>query len=489
MEQKEYVLVIDDVLINRRLLRAVFEKDYEVIEAAGGAEGLAVMREHAGRPGIVILDLVMPGMDGFGVLEAKNADKAIRDIPVIISTAEEGRETYLKALSMGAEDLIVKPFDSRIIRRRVENILLRCRAERELEEERAYYDKLTGIPNRRGFYKNTSALLAAHPEEAYVMIRWDIGRFKVINDLYGISTGDEVLRHAASFLQENYQDCGTIGRFDADVFYICTKDDPEIGEKVSAEIGSMLAAYPLEFQMIPCIGIYRILDRKLSINIMCDRANLAARTIKGNYVRRFAYFDEKLRDTLIRDQEIVNDMAAALAGHQFEVYLQPKFSLFTNRVIGAEALVRWQHPVRGLVMPGVFIPVFERNGFILKLDAYVWEDACRILRSHMDRGLPVKPISVNVSRLSIYSGDTIGILCGLIRRYHLQPELLELEITESAYTENPEQLLTVVNRLQKLGFRILMDDFGSGYSSLNMLKDLSFDVLKVDMQFLSSFDV
>ena len=233
-------------------------------------------------------------------------------------------------------------------------------------------------------------------------------------------------------------------------------------------------------------GIYRVEDRDVPVEQMCDRALLAARSIKGQYKKFFAYYDNVLRSKLLREQQIVDSMERALADEQFEIYLQPKYKIEDGGMVGAEALVRWNHPEWGLQSPAVFVPLFERNGFITRLDQYVWDKACAVLRDWDERGLPSLPISVNVSRADIYNVDLIDILKELMQKYRLQPSSLHLEITESAYTENPQQIIDTVSRLREMGFIIEMDDFGSGYSSLHMLHQMPVDVLKLDMKFIQS---
>lgn len=182
---------------------------------------------------------------------------------------------------------------------------------------------------------------------------------------------------------------------------------------------------------------------------------------------------------------ILNSMDAALENHEFKVYLQPKCNMHTGLVVGAEALVRWEHPQRGLISPGSFIPIFERNGFIKKLDVYIWEETAAWLRRWLDAGHPATPVSVNISRIDVYEMDVCQILLDLLGKYSLDPRLLELEITESAYAEQPELIIQTMERLMGHGFTVLMDDFGSGYSSLNILKDVPVDVLKLDRAFFN----
>ena len=233
-------------------------------------------------------------------------------------------------------------------------------------------------------------------------------------------------------------------------------------------------------------GIYSIDDRTIPIEQMCDRAFLAATSIKGQYGKHFAAYDDNLRRGLLRRQAITDVMEDALAEGQFEIYLQPKYSIRDEKLAGAEALVRWNHPEWGMQSPAEFIPLFEQNGFITKLDQFVWNRACACLREWDDKGYPPISISVNVSRADIYQADITDLLTKTVKRYGLSPERLHLEITESAYTENPEQLIQTVGDLRDLGFVVEMDDFGSGYSSLNMISKMPIDVLKLDMKFIQN---
>ncbi|MEG1683902.1 MAG: EAL domain-containing protein, partial [Oscillospiraceae bacterium] len=246
-----------------------------------------------------------------------------------------------------------------------------------------------------------------------------------------------------------------------------------------------LAQFNVNYDIVPSIGIYVIDDPALPIEEMYNRATLAAKTCKGNYVEFYAYYNEGMSAVLTNEQAITNEMNFALEHGQFEIYLQPQYNIHTNLPCGAEALVRWMHPTKGMIAPAGFIPVFERNGFITRLDYYVWEQACRCLQGWIAQGILPYPLSVNVSRVNIYNPHLVEMLLELVGRYGLEPRLLQLELTESAYTDNPAAMKKTMAQLQRHGFVILMDDFGSGYSSLALLKDILIDMLKIDMRFLS----
>ena len=233
-------------------------------------------------------------------------------------------------------------------------------------------------------------------------------------------------------------------------------------------------------------GVYTIIDRTISVEQMCDRALLAASSIKGQYGKYFAEYDDMLRNMMLKKQAVTDCMESALEQQQFQVYFQPKYRISDEKLAGAEALVRWKHPEWGLQSPAEFIPLFEQNGFITKLDQFVWDKACSSMKEWDLEGLPRISVSVNVSRADIYNADLSEILRETVEKYQLPASRLHLEITESAYTENPKQIIDTVSRLRDMGFIIEMDDFGSGYSSLNMLNEMPIDILKLDMKFIRS---
>lgn len=353
---------------------------------------------------------------------------------------------------------------------------------------RLEHDELTGLLNRDGFCENTEKMLNAFPGRPHMLVCFNISRFSVINDLLGTAAGNKILQECARRFKKAMQGIGICGRLESDHFVICCP-------KSYFSIDTMLSLARQGFneigvsdRVIINFGIYEIDDPTLPVAQMCERANLALAMAKGNHLVPYAYYDEKLRSSIIAEQEIASEMETALEERQFLVYLQPVHSLSDGEPIGAEALVRWKHPVRGMIPPQIFIPIFEKSGFIARLDHYVWEEACKILKTWRETGKRLLPISVNLSRRSIYDVNLADDLKLLLTHYEIDPEYLKLEVTETAYTDNPEQLYDTVKLLREEGFTIMMDDFGSGYSSLNMLKELPVDVLKIDMKFLEGFE-
>jgi len=352
----------------------------------------------------------------------------------------------------------------------------------------ATYDELTGIYNKQAFYAKTKEMLLDNPDKNFDLLRINIERFKVLNDLFGESTGDKLLRYIGKFLKEINLPLCVSGRLYADNFVVCYEAGKGDSRRMINTLQMVADSFAINNRTILSFGLYRIDDKTLPVSVMCDRANMALWKAKGNFKNPYCEYDEKMRQQVLKEQKIINAMEMAIQNKEFTLYLQPKYDIEKGTIIGAEALVRWISRENGFISPGDFIPVFENNGFVYEVDKFIWEESCRYLRKWLDEGREVHPISVNVSRIDLYDPKLVKHLVDLREKYQLPSQYLELEITESAYTEDPEQIITITRQLREAGFVILMDDFGTGYSSLNMLKDIQIDVLKLDMGFLKSSD-
>ena len=345
-------------------------------------------------------------------------------------------------------------------------------------------DRLTGLYNKEFFYRYAAQLDANHPDEPTDAIVLNINHFHIINDRYGKLYGDEVLKQVAGKALEIVERRGGIAsRSEADTFLIyCphVMDYDAFFETVSGNLNQDGSRARLR------MGAYANADKALDIERRFDRAKLAADRVKNSVTNVIGLYDSSMHEEELLSEQLIEDFPTAIREHQFQVYYQPKFDVRPSEPVlaSAEALVRWQHPKLGMVSPGVFIPLFENNGLIPTLDQYVWCEAAKQVRDWKERlGIPL-PVSVNVSRIDLYDPLLVDKLEEIVRQNGLSNEDLLLEITESAYTENSDQIISTVKTLQKLGFRIEMDDFGSGYSSLNMLSALPIDALKLDMSFV-----
>ena len=483
---KRQILVADDEMINRELLGEILKRDYEVLFAADGSETMAMIRQHQDTLSLVLLDILMPIMSGLEVLKAVKDDSALSRIPIIVTTAE--RETEVESLKLGAIDFIPKPYPA------VNVILARIQRVIELSEDKDIIqsterDELTGLYNKEFFYRYAEQFDQFHKDLEMDAILVDVNHFHMINERYGRAYGDEVLRRIGAHLREMVKDAGGIVcRLDADTFMVyCPhrEDYSEIMERASVSLaGDDSAGNRVRLRM----GVYSHADKSIDIERRFDRAKMAADTIKGSATNTIGTYDNQLHQKQLYAEQLIEDFSAAIAEKQFQVYYQPKFDIRPDTPVltSAEALVRWIHPKLGTISPGLFIPLFEDNGLIQQLDTYVWRETARQIRRWQDTLGYAIPVSVNVSRIDLYDPNLPATLQQVLDENGLQGKDLLLEITESAYTQDSDQIIHAVDELRSKGFQIEMDDFGTGYSSLNMISSLPIDALKLDMQFIRS---
>lgn len=319
-------------------------------------------------------------------------------------------------------------------------------------------------------------------DKKFAYIQFDVAGFKFINDKYGEEVGNELLAHFSDVLDLYCSEEQMFTRLSADVFMIVTpyQEISDIYSFIRGLEAALSGFKNIKYSFV--FGVCLVGDRNTPSRTLGDSAAIARISVKGNALENIGFFDQDIKSGLENKLNIEKKMKAALKNGEFVMYLQPKYSISNTRIIGAEALVRWIDPEKGIVPPDSFIPVFEKNGFVVKIDEYIWECACKQIRKWMDHGLPPIPISVNVSRVHLNNAEFISCLNKLIDKYDIPKELLELEITETTENINSNEMIV---RAKESGFRLLMDDFGSGYSSLNTLRNTPFDVLKIDRSFFS----
>ena len=347
----------------------------------------------------------------------------------------------------------------------------------------ATHDHLTGLWNREFFFETASQVLAEHPDRDFMLMVTDIYQFRMFNEILGKKLGDDLLVTIANTLQEHHTDLRVEGRTHGDRFAILIPKE-EFHKQELMDICHQVVEqknYALKIHLY--FGAYDIKDRSLGVEKMYDRAYMALDTIKGNPQKKIAVFEESMRDRLVKNMLTIDELEEALQEKQFMIYIQPQIDSKTGNWVGGEALVRWKSPRRGIVPPFEFIPLFEENGMIIKLDYYVWDMTCQQLRKWKDQGLTDCSLSINISAKDFYLTDLYTDIVGLVEKYEIDPACLKLEITETAIMVNVQEQMVLIKKLQDYGFLIEMDDFGSGYSSLNSLKDIAVDILKLDMKF------
>lgn len=347
------------------------------------------------------------------------------------------------------------------------------------------YDRLTGLCTKEFFFKRVRKYIADHPDEELVLWTSDVEGLKVINDKYGMDKGDEVLQHMA-LGSGKFPGFLFGGRVEGDKFSALMTNQHVDYNKVNAIMENSTADFPVPNVIIKH-GIYEIKQNdSLTVQGMYDRTVLALQSIKNVYGKYVAVYDDNFREKLLMHRQIVEDANSALRRGEFQVYYQPKVDAETGEVSGAEALVRWIHPEIGFMNPGVFIPLFEQNGFITKLDFFIWEEVCKALVEWEIRGVPTFPISVNISRRDFDDPNLAERIIHLVDKYHLDHSKFQVEITESSYVDNPEVIENTVKQLHDAGFLIAIDDFGTGYSSMMALSSLDLDIMKLDMSLIQN---
>lgn len=396
------------------------------------------------------------------------------DFPMRLTESEDYRLCHMSVILLkDGENKVVSAYVS-----------MRFYREREMAERRIL-DSFTSDKDPGIFARRIQRMMDSNPKREIAYIQFDVERFKLINDAYGEKAGDRLLKYLKDSLTVICSDEQPFARLTADVFMVVIPFDEEreiidFIHNLEENIGRSYDG--MEFRLI--WGVCIVEDRTLQTRTHGDNATLARQSIKGNALNNIGFYNGKLKHDLYHQHYIEDDMTNAMLNNEFVMYLQPKCDISSGEIIGAEALARWMHPYKGLIPPDQFVPIFEKNGFILKLDQLMWEKACRQIRLWIDEGIEPVPISVNISREYLNSFDVVGKFNELVEKYHIPVQLLEAEITESYDADNTSD---VVRKMKSCGFTMLMDDFGSGFSSLNMLKTTPFDVLKIDRGFLSEF--
>lgn len=478
------ILLVDDEPVNLRLLGNILKDEYDIAYAETGDEALLEIRNQKDFLSLVLLDLHMPNGNGYMVLEELKNNEVLRNIPVIVLTADNSAE--VESLQRGAIDFLNKPYD------RPEVIRARVRRAIELSIDRNIIDatgkdKLTGLLTKDYFFQYAREYDKFHPGQEVDAVVVNINKFHLINELYGRSYGDKVLCTVADGVRSFARGCGGVAcRDNADCFYIYIEhqDSYDYLTKILADgLIDITDKHDIHFR----IGIYPDIYHSVNLEQRFDRALHASNSVSKNANHDVvAIYDNNMHEKELYEAKLLDGIEKALLEKQFNVVFQPKYDITGDepRLCSAEVLVRWKHPELGFVRPDFFIPLFEENGRIKELDRFVWSEAAKQIKRWKDMYGVTMPLSVNVSRVDIFDPDLLEFLQGILDENNLEPKDMHLEITETAYTDSVTTIVEVVNCLRDAGFMVEMDDFGKGYSSLNMLTSLPIDALKLDMGFI-----
>ena len=488
MHLKRHILIVEDEPINQMILGKMLADHYEVLCASDGIEALEQVKTHKDDLTIVLLDLQMPQMGGMEVLKVMKEEEELKGIPVIVMTADQSAE--VDCLKIGAIDFIPKPYPSaEIVQTRVNRCI-------ELTEKRNIInsterDSLTNLLNLDYFLRYVRMYDQHYSDMPMDAIVLDVNHFNMLNERYGKQYGDSVLSRIGKRVRQISREIGGVCcRRGADIFFIYCPHKEEY-ESILDQASEGLVEEDVSKNRVRLrMGVYAQVDKSLQIERRFDYAKIAADTVKSGYRKAIGIYDTEMHEAELFRERLLEDFRPSLENRRFMVYFQPKYDVRPEKPVlaSAEALVRWDHPELGMISPGVFIPLLEENGLILDLDQFVWRETAARIRDWKDRFGFAVPVSVNVSRIDMLTPNLKSIFKEILEENDLSPDDLMLEITESAYTGNSDQVISTAKELRGMGmgFRIEMDDFGTGYSSLGMLSHLPIDALKLDMSFIRS---
>lgn len=476
MSAKPMVLLIDNDAANRDLLRWMLRDEYEMLEAENIRQASAILEQGREQEAIdlILLGLSISKEDILSLLRGCAEDKLLSLIPVLATCKESADLEELFFAGLG--DFCLFPYEPVIVRRKVFNLVALRTADKLVGK--IAYDELTGLYAEPIFYREAQSRLNNDLERDYTLICSDFENFKLVNRLYGDKCCDELLCAFARLMESFGGSDAIIGRLSMDNFAMLFPSREEL----------CLPDFD-NHPVAPCIslryGLYPIEQRDTSVKEMCERALCAARSFSGGHGAHCVRFDPVFQQKYMQEQQMAAELEQALTSGQFKIYYQPKINLHNNKVSGAEAFVRWEHPTRGLLSASEFLPLFERSGLIRKLDHFVWSETCAHLQNWICKGVCTVPLTVNVSRATLYDPATPQKLKACVRAHGLSPQSIYIAVNEASYGDDPKQLFEVVTLLKHEGFMIEMDGFGTGYSSLFMLSRLPIDVLNVGLDFIS----
>ena len=480
---KRYILIVEDEYINQEILKEILKNEYEILIANNGIEGLEILKTSTKPISLILLDINMPLMDGFSVIKEIKKDDIYRNIPIIVITGDKDSE--LEALQLGAVDFITKPFDIN------EVIMARVNRSIELSEKRiivsaAERDELTNVYNKHIFEEYVGKINKYRQDTKKDMIVLHISHFHLYNELYGKEDGDKILVCIANILKDIAQaNDGIVSRLDRDYFAIYLNHQENYDDFNNLIIDDLKEKYNISNVSLK-IGIYPTFDNNETVDASINRAKMVCDEIKDASTRFYNIYNDEDQKKQLFKEKLTHDFKKAIENKEFKVFYQPKIAIQNDKfyLASAEALVRWVHPELGFISPGLFIPLFEENGNIKILDQYVWNETAKQIKKWAEKYNVVLPVSINVSRVDMFDEAIVDILSNICKDNCVSPSNLYLEITESAYNNETNQIIGIIERFKELGFKIEIDDFGSGYSSLNTLATLPFDVLKLDMKFV-----
>ena len=483
---KKTILIVDDEPINRDILAAILSEDFNVLEAEDGKEALDILLKEEQKIDLVLLDVFMP-YDGREVLKDRQQNPNLKKIPFIVCTSDKNIEE--ECFHLGVNDFVKKPYENPDI------IVARIKRMIELYEDRSILkdverEKLTNFYNREFFKKYAQQFDSLYPDIKKDMLAISVNRFRLINELYGHEFANKVLLAIANTLTKHLENWrGIIGKDGGSTFIIYAEHHDNY-EELASKLASSLDDVAGDIGVSLRIGVYPFVDPNMNKEIVIGRTEETADSITSDYSKKIAIYNEEKQAKTLHSEELIESFQQALDEEQFKLFFQPKYNIQGDKPVfaSAEVLVRWISPKFGFVNPGEFINLFEENGLIGQLDSYILEKAAKYMGEWKKKYGIVIPLSVNLSRVDIYRPTLVEDIIRFVDSNDVPRTAYYIEITESAFVEDAKEVIPVISKIRNSGFKVEIDDFGSGYSSFNALIDLPFDVLKIDMAIIKSMD-
>ena len=476
--EKSKILLVTNYAMSQQIVSDVFKEEYDLLLIEDPEH---ILEKLETEKNILAILLDIHEYDNLKSLKILNQEDL--NIPIFVISQFIDEESEIQAIKDGAWDFIAKPINPQVLYWRVKRQI-----KNAAQTPQKRYDALTGFYTQAIFSEKTQAILKQNPQNSYIMASFNIERFKFINDLFGVEAGDQVLVQLATLLKNKFKGEAILGRFEADHFMVCFPK-AHLSTKGLLHFSDLVyEAAQNKIQLMVHVGLFEIKDQNLTVQKICDRARMALDQACEDGRYRFSWYSKQQQEKDIRAYLMMGEMEKGIKEKQFYFVLQPIYDSYSETIVSAEALARWNHPKQGILMPSEFIPIFEENGLIFQLDAFIREEVVKFQKTLIETDQKVLPISVNISRLELKEAKFVEEIIQLIKRYDVPAHLLKLEITESALTDIDEEIIGKILQLKAVGFQILLDDFGSGYSALNVLKNMPVDFLKMDMRFLDDFE-
>jgi len=490
LEKTPVILIADDDPSIRLVLKHSMEQSgYHVIEAVNGLEAVqAVIKQ---TPDLILMDAVMPEMDGFRATDEIKQLAECQETPILMATSLDDDQSITRAFDVGACDYITKPFNWSVLKHRTARMLFAADAERKIRHL-AYHDALTGLPNRTLFMDRIDqAISRAHRESGkFAILYIDIDHFKVINDSMGHAAGDHLLNIVSQRLTDVLRKTDTIARLGGDEFTIIIEDLEEaesvvlVAKNILAALDKPIEIFEKEVHIGGSIGIALYPQDGESFGTLLKNSDTAMYKAKELGRQTFQFYEHEMSLKAMQRLDLENQIRIALKNEEFLVYYQPKVNLVSGQVQGMEALVRWQHPEKGLIAPNDFIPLAEETGLIIQLDEWVMRTACHQFKEWETAGYPVNNLSVNISARHFKEGGLLKHCRRVIEDTKILPKYIEIELTESALVDNYNSAKEILHEIHEMGIQLALDDFGTGYASMSYLKEFPFDTVKLDRSFV-----